>query len=140
MFFSSVATDSLLLFAMFGSFFTVLPGIVLQLFALMDEDEEPFGKRQYFNLAKMTFMTGVLFAGIAVCIHIFAPDNVVPNRSSVPELWAMLWVAPVMSLVLCFVTTGLTALVAVLWRVLDALLKYPVGWWCALMGRTGDSE
>lgn len=140
MFFSSVATDSLMLFAMFGSFFTVLPGIVLQLFALMDKYDEPFGKRQYFNLAKMTFLTGLLFAGVAVCVHIFAPDNVVPNRSSVPELWAMLWVAPVTSLVLCFVTTGLTALVAVLWRVLDALLKYPVGWWCALMGRTGDSE
>lgn len=140
MFFSSVATDSLLLFAMFGSFCTVLPGIVLQLFALMDEDEEPFGKRQYFNLAKMTFLTGLLFAGVAVCVHIFAPDNVVPNRSSVPELWAMLWVAPVTSLVLCFVTTGLTALVTVLWRVIGILLKYPVGWWCALMGRTGDGE
>ena len=140
MLFSSVATDSLLLFAMFGSFFTLLPGVVIQLFKLMDEDDEPFGKRQYFNLAKMTFLTGLLFAGVAVCVHIFAPDNVVPNRSSVPELWAMLWVAPVMSLVLCFVITGLTALVAVLWRVLDALLQYPVGWWCALMGRTGDSE
>lgn len=140
MFFSSVATDSLLLFAMFGSFFTVLPGIVLQLFALMSEYDEPFGKRQYFNLAKMTFLTGLLFAGVAVCVHIFAPDNVVPDRSSVPELWAMLWVAPVTSLVLCFVTTGLTALVTVLWRVIGVLLKYPVGWWCALMGRTGDGE
>mgnify|MGYP001736535864 CR=1 FL=1 len=140
MFFSSVATDSLMLFAVFGSFFTVLPGIVLQLFALMDKDDEPFGKRQYFNLAKMTFLTGLLFAGVAVCVHIFAPDNVVPNRSSVPELWAMLWVAPVTSLVLCFVTTGLTALVVVLWRVIGALLKYPVDWWCALMGRTGDGE
>jgi hypothetical protein len=140
MFFSSVATDSLLLFAMFGSFFTVLPAVVMQLFALMSEYDEQFGKRQYFNLAKMTFLTGLLFAGIAVCIHIFAPDNVVPDRSSVPELWAMLWVAPVTSLVLCFVTTGLTALVTVLWRVIGALLKYPVGWWCALMGRTGDSE
>lgn len=57
-----------------------------------------------------------------------------------PELWAMLWVAPVTSLVLCFVTTGLTALVVVLWRVIGALLKYPVDWWCALMGRTGDGE
>lgn len=140
MLFSSVAIDHLLLFAMFGSFLTLFPGVVIQLLKLMDVDDEPFGKRQYFNLAKMTFMTGVLFAGIAVCIHIFAPDNVVPNRSSVPELWAMLWVAPVMSLVLCFVTTGLTALVAVLWRVIGILLKYPVGWWCALMGRTGDSE
>lgn len=140
MFFSSVATDSLMLFAVFGSFFTVLPGIVLQLFALMDKDDEPFGKRQYFNLAKMTFLTGLLFAGVAVCVHIFAPDNVVPNRSSVPELWAMLWVAPIMSLALCFATTGLTALVAVLWRVIGILLKYPVGWWCALMGRTGDGE
>ena len=140
MLFSSVATDSLLLFAMFGSFFTVLPGVVIQLLKLMDVDDEPFGKRQYFNLAKVTFMTGLLFAGVAVCIHIFAPDNVVPNRSSVPELWAMLWVAPIMSLVLCFVATGLTALIAVLWRVLDTLLKYPVGWWCALMGRTGDGE
>lgn len=140
MFFSSVATDSLLLFAMFGSFFTVLPGIVLQLFALMDEADEPFGKRQYFNLAKMTFLTGLLFAGVAVCVHIFAPDNVVPDRSSVSELWAMLWVAPVTSLVLCFVTTGLTALVTVLWHMVGVLLKYPVGWWCALMGRTGDSE
>lgn len=129
-----------MLFAVFGSFFTVLPGIVLQLFALMDKYDEPFGKRQYFNLAKMTFLTGLLFAGVAVCVHIFAPDNVVPNRSSVPELWAMLWVAPIMSLVLCFITTGLTALVVVLWRVIGALLKYPVGWWCALMGRTGDSE
>lgn len=82
----------------------------------------------------------MLFAGVAVCVHIFAPDNVVPNRSSVPELWAMLWVAPVTSLVLCFVTTGLTALVVVLWRVIGALLKYPVDWWCALMGRTGDGE
>lgn len=140
MFFSSVATDSLLLFAMFGSFFIIFPAVIIQLFALMDEDGEPFGKRQYFNLAKMTFLTGLLFAGVAVCIHIFAPDNVVPNRSSVPELWAMLWVAPVTSLVLCFVTTGLTALVTVLWRVIGVLLKYPVGWWCALMGRTGDGE
>jgi hypothetical protein len=140
MFFSSVATDSLMLFAMFGSFFTIFPAVIIQLLKLMDVDDEPFGKRQYFNLAKMTFLTGLLFAGVAVCVHIFAPDNVVPNRSSVPELWAMLWVAPVTSLVLCFVTTGLTALVVVLWRVIGILLKYPVGWWCALMGRTGDGE
>jgi hypothetical protein len=83
MLFSSVAIDHLLLFAMFGSFFTLFPGVVIQLLKLMDVDDEPFGKRQYFNLAKMTFMTGVLFAGIAVCIHIFAPDNVVPNRNVV---------------------------------------------------------
>lgn len=140
MLFSSVAIDHLLLFAMFGSFFTLFPGVVIQLLRLMDIDDGPFGRRQYFNLAKVTFLTGLLFAGIAVCIHIFAPDNVVPNRSSVSELWAMLWVAPVMSLALCFITTGLTALVAVLWRVLDALLKYPIGWWCVLMGRTGDGE
>lgn len=140
MLFSSVATDSLMLFAMFGSFFTIFPAVIIQLLKLMDVDDEPFGKRQYFNLAKMTFLTGLLFAGVAVCVHIFAPDNVVPNRSSVPELWAMLWVAPVTSLVLCFVTTGLTALVTVLWRVIGALLKYPVDWWCALMGRTGDGE
>lgn len=140
MLFSSVATDSLMLFAMFGSFFTIFPAVIIQLLKLMDVDDEPFGKRQYFNLAKMTFLTGLLFAGVAVCVHTFAPDNVVPNRSSVPELWAMLWVAPVTSLVLCFVTTGLTALVVVLWRVIGALLKYPVGWWCALMGRTGDGE
>lgn len=52
MLFSSVATDSLMLFAMFGSFFTIFPAVIIQLLKLMDVDDEPFGKRQYFNLAK----------------------------------------------------------------------------------------
>lgn len=35
MLFSSVATDSLLLFAMFGSFFTIFPAVIIQLLKLM---------------------------------------------------------------------------------------------------------
>lgn len=36
MLFSSVAIDHLLLFAGFGSFFTLFPGVVIQLLNLMD--------------------------------------------------------------------------------------------------------
>lgn len=137
---SPVVTDYLLLLAIFGGLFTTLPAVAVQLLLLMDKEDEPFGKRQYFNLAKLMFIEGLVFAGIAVCMHTFGDNSMVTHRSSVPELWAMLWVAPIVSVVSCFVVTGAVALFTVLWRVLDVLLKSPVGWWCGLMGRNGDTE
>lgn len=137
---SPVATDYLLLLAIFGGLFTTLPAVAVQLLLLMDKGEVPFGKRQYFNVAKLVFTEGLVFAGIAVCMHTFGDNSMVPHRSSVSELWAMLWVTPIVSVVSCFVATGAVALFTVLWRVLDVLLKSPVGWWCGLMGRNGDSE
>lgn len=137
---SPVVTDYLLLLAIFGGLFTTLPAVAVQLLLLMDKEGEPFGKRQYFNLAKLMFIEGLVFAGIAVCMHAFGDNGMVPHRSSVSELWAMLWVAPIVSVVSCFVATGLVALFTVLWRALDVLLKSPIGWWCGLMGRNGDAE
>lgn len=137
---SPVATDYLLLLAIFGGLFTTLPAVAVQLLLLMDKGEVPFGKRQYFNVAKLVFIEGLVFAGIAVCMHTFGDNSMVPHRSSVSELWAMLWVTPIVSVVSCFVATGAVALFTVLWRVLDVLLKSPVGWWCGLMGRNCDSE
>lgn len=137
---SPVVTDYLLFFATFGVGFTVLASVAIQSLLLMDKEEKSFGKRQYFNVAKIVFIQGLVFAGFAVCVHTFGDDSMVPLRSSVSELWAMLWVAPIVSVVSCFVATGAVALFTVLWRVLDVLLKSPVGWWCGLMGRNGDSE
>lgn len=137
---SPVVTDYLLLLAIFGGLFTTLPAVAVQLLLLMDKEGEPFGKRQYFNLAKLMFIEGLVFAGIAVCMHIFGDSTMVPHQNSVSELWAMLLVAPIVSVVSCFVATGAVALFTVLWRVLDVLLNSPVGWWCGLMGRNGDSE
>lgn len=137
---SPVVTDYLLLLAIFGGLFTTLPAVAVQLLLLMDKEDEPFGKRQYFNVAKIVFIQGLVFAGFVVCVHIFGDDSMVPHRSSASELWAMLWVAPIVSVVSCFVVTGAVALFTVLWRVLDVLLKSPVGWWCGLMGRNGDAE
>ena len=137
---SPVVTDYLLLLAIFGGLFTTLPAVAVQLLLLIDKEGEPFGKRQYFKLAKLMFIEGLVFAGIAVCMHIFGDSTMVPHQSSVSELWAMLLVAPIVSVVSCFVATGAVALFTVLWRVLDVLLNSPVGWWCGLMGRNGDSE
>lgn len=137
---SPVVTDYLLLLAIFGGLFTTLPAVAVQLLLLMDKGEVPFGKRQYFNVAKLVFIEGLVFAGIAVCMHAFGDDSMVSHRSSVSELWAMLWVAPIVSVVSCFVATGLVALFTVLWQALDVLLKSPIGWWCSLMGRNGNSE
>lgn len=137
---SPVVTDYLLLLAIFGGVFTVLPAVAVQLLLLMDKEEVPFGKRQYFNLAKIVFIEGLVLAGVAVCMHTFGADSTVPRQGSVSDLWAMLWVVPVVSVVSCFVATGAVALFTALWRVLDVLLKSPVGWWCSLMGRNGDTE
>lgn len=137
---SPVATDYLLLLAIFGGLFTTLPAVAVQLLLLMDKGEVPFGKRQYFNVAKLVFIEGLVFAGIAVCMHTFGDNSMVPHRSSVSELWAMLWVTPIVSVVSCFMATGLVALFTVLWQALDVLLKSPIGWWCGLMGRNSDSE
>lgn len=137
---SPVVNDYLLFFAVFGVGFTTLASVAVQLLLLMDKELEPFGRRQYFNVAKIVFIQGLVFAGFVVCVHIFGDNSMVPHRSSVSELWAMLWVAPIVSVVSCFVATGAVALFTVLWRVLDVLLKSPVGWWCSLMGRNGDSE
>ena len=137
---SPVVTDYLLLLAIFGGLFTTLPAVAVQLLLLMDKEDEPFGKRQYFNLAKLMFIEGLVFAGIAVCMHAFGDNSMVPHRSSVSELWAMLWVAPIVSVVSCFVVTGAVALFTVLWRVLDVLLKSPVGWWCGLLSHGNSSD
>lgn len=137
---SPVVTDYLLLLAIFGGLFTTLPAVAVQLLLLMDKEDEPFGKWQYFNLAKLMFIEGLVFAGIAVCMHTFGDNSMVTHRSSVSELWAMLWVAPIVSVVSCFVATGAVALFTALWRALDVLLKSPIGWWCSLMGRNGNSE
>lgn len=137
---SPVVNDYLLFFTIFGVGFTVLASVAIQSLLLMDKEEEPFGKRQYFNVAKIAFIQGLVFAGFVVCVHIFGDDTMVSHRSSMSELWAMLWVAPIVSVVSCFVATGLVALFTVLWRVLDVLLKSPVGWWCSLMGRNSNSE
>lgn len=137
---SPVVTDYLLFFTVFGVGFTTLASTAVQLLLLMDKGEVPFGKRQYFNVAKIVFIGGLVFAGFVACVHIFGDNSMVPHRSSVSELWAMLWVAPIVSVVSCFVATGAVALFTALWRVLDVLLKSPVGWWCSLMGRNGDTK
>lgn len=108
---SPVATDYLLLLAIFGGLFTTLPAVAVQLLLLMDKEDEPFGKRQYFNVAKLVFIEGLVFAGIAVCMHTFGDNSMVPHRSSVSELWAMLWVTPIVSVVSCFVATGASCVV-----------------------------
>lgn len=54
MLFSSVATDSLLLFAMFGSFFTIFPAVIIQLLKLMEEDDDYVPDN--WEPSKMTFM------------------------------------------------------------------------------------
>lgn len=110
-------------------------------------DKKYPSKEDYFNLARIALIAGVIFAVLVAAAYVFLPDETVPHRASAGDFLELLWVAPVTSFIAAFLIPTITALgtmfiisfiiksPAALWRAVGVLLTKTVGRWCALLER-----
>lgn len=109
-------------------------------------DKEYPSKKEYFNLARVGFIAGLVFA-VLVAAYFLLPGEPAPHRASAGDFLELLWVAPIASLAAAFLIPTTTALGTMLitsstikspasvWHGVGKLLAKPLGRWCALLER-----
>lgn len=115
-------------------------------------DKKYPSKEDYFNLAQIGLIAGMVFAVLVAAAYVFLPDETVPHRTSAGDFLELLWVAPVTSFIAAFLIPTITALgtmlvisfiiksPAALWRAVGVLLTKTVGRWCTLLERFSRNE
>ena len=111
------------------------------------DDEEYPSREDYFSLARVGFIGGLVFAVLVAAAYIFLPNEAVPHRASAGDFLELLWVAPLVSLIAAFLIPTTTALgtmfiistiikspVAV-WHGVGKLFDKPLSQWCSLLER-----